>query len=90
MAENLTLEQELLARIFLHKVSITGGVLMKEYIHRESQSDIKIPTVTLEQMANNYSEEVMQKALQDGTFDKLYEESWEKIKHTIPEYTKVI
>ena len=90
MEENLTLEQELTARIFLHKVSITGGVLMKEYIHRESQSDIKIPTVTLEQMADSYSEEVMQKAMADGTFDKLYEESWEKIKYTMPEDMKVL
>ena len=90
MEDNLTLEQELTARIFLHKVSIVGGILMKEYIHRESQSEIKIPTTTLEQMADAYSEEVMQKAMADGTFEDLYKESWDKIKYIMPDNMKVV
>ena len=88
--ENMTLEQELKARIFLHKTSIVGGILMKEYIQKESQSDIKIPAVTLEQMADAYSEEVMQKAMADGTFEDLYNKAWDKIKYIMPDNMKVI
>jgi hypothetical protein len=90
MAENLTLEQELLARIFVHKVSITGGVLMKEYINSQAHGDVNIPMFQLEEQADKYSDSIIQKALQDGTFNQLYEQSWDKVKHTIPEYTKVI
>lgn len=90
MEDNLTLEQELKARIFLHKTSIVGGVLMKEFIQKESQSDIKIPAVTLEQMADAYSEEVMQKAMADGTFEDLYNKAWDKIKYIMPDNMKVI
>lgn len=90
MENNLTLEQELMARIFLHKASIVGGILMKEFIQKESQSDIKIPAVTLTQMADAYSEEVMQRAMAEGTFEDLYKESWDKIKYVMPENMKVI
>jgi hypothetical protein len=89
MAEQ-TLEQELKARIFLHKVSITGGVLMKEYISKELQGSIKLPKFQVEEMADKYSNEVIQKAMQDGTFEDLYNNAWDKIKHVLPEYTKVI
>ena len=49
--ENMTLEQELKARIFLHKTSIVGGILMKEFIQKESQSEIKIPAVILRKIS---------------------------------------
>ena len=88
--EHLTLEKELYARIFLHKVAITGGTLMKQYIAKESQGDIKLPTSTLEEQADKYSNNRMQQAMQDGTFETLYQEAWESIKHTIPEYMKVV
>ena len=88
--ENLTLEQELVARIFLHKVSITGGVLMKEFIIRENQSPIKLPPFQIEQQADQYSDNIIQKAMTEGTFDKLYNESWDKIKNVIPEHMCVV
>ena len=88
--ENLTLEQELLARIFLHKVSIVGGVLMKEFIARESQSPIKLPPFQMEQQADLYSDSIIQKAMAEGTFDKLYNESWDKVKNIIPEHMCII
>jgi hypothetical protein len=90
MAENLTLEQELQTRIFIHKISITGGVLMKEYIDRERQGSVKLPTSAIQDMADQYSNEIIQKTLQDVTFEDLYNNAWNKIKYTMPEHTKVI
>lgn len=90
MAEKLTLEQELQARIFMHKVSIVGGVLMKEYMEKELQGNIKFPNHIIQDQADEYSNGIVQQALQNGTFDILYENSWEKIKNTIPEHMKVL
>ena len=63
---------------------------MKDFIQKESQSDIKVPTVTLTKMADAYSEEVMQKAMAEGTFEDLYNKAWDKIKYIMPENMKVI
>ena len=92
MENNLTLEQELRARIFLHKASIAGGVLAREYIDRELQqeSSVSIPKSQLEELADQYSNEIVQKAINEGTFNSLYENAWDKIKDTIPEYLKVL
>ena len=90
MAENLTLEQELQARIFMHKVSVTGGVLMKEYMEKELKGNIKLPNHIIKEQADEYSNGIIQQAMQNGTFDILYENAWDKIKDTIPENLKVL
>ena len=89
MAEQ-TLEQELQARIFIHKVAIAGGVLMKEYIDKERQGAIKLPVSAIQDMADSYSNQVIQKAMADGTFEDLYKKSWEKAVINMPEYTTVM
>ena len=86
MENNLTLEQELTARIMVHKMSIAGGVLMQDYMNRNQG----IPNFQLIDLADEYSEEVMKKAMENGTFDELYEKAWDKIKYKLDEYTKVI
>ena len=90
MTGELTLEQELKARIFVHKVSITGGVLMKEYLDKERQSAVKLPPFQMQEQADQYSNGIIQQALQNGTFEVLYEDAWNKIKYTIPENMKVL
>ena len=89
MAEQ-TLEQELQARIFIHKVAIAGGVLMKEYIDKETQGAIKLPKSAIQDMADSYSNQVIQRAIADGTFEDLYKQSWEKIVTNMPEYMSVM
>jgi hypothetical protein len=86
MENNVTLEQELTARIMVHKMSIVGGVLMQDYMNRNQG----IPNFQLVDLAYEYSEEVMKKAMENGTFNELYEKAWEKIKDKLDEYTKVI
>ena len=90
MEDNLTLEQELMARIFLHKVAITGGVLMKEYIDQQKYGEVNLPNFSLEEMADKYSNRVIQQSMKDGTFETLYKTSWNSIIDTMPEYLKVI
>ena len=84
-------QEELQARIFMHKISILGGYLMKKYIDEEkAKGGIQIPDVNLEEMADTYSNQVMQQALEMGTFNDMYESAWEKLKNTLPEYVKVV
>ena len=90
MAENLTLEKELQARIFMHKVSIAGGVLMKEYMEKELQGNIKLPNHIIKEQADQYSNGIIQQAMQNGTFEELYQNAWDKIKNTIPDNLKVL
>jgi hypothetical protein len=85
-----TLEQELQARIFIHKVAIAGGILMKEYIDRERQGSVKLPVSAIQDMADSYSNQVIQKAMADGTFEDLYKQSWEKAVISMPEYMSVM
>ena len=87
--ENLTLEQELQLRIFLHKTAIAGGVLMHEYMNRENQSDVKLAPFQIEEQADQYSNAMLQRAISDGTLDDLYNNAWESIKDTIPEHMQV-
>ena len=89
MAEQ-TLEQELQARIFIHKVAIASGVLMKEYIEKEREGVIKLPVSTLRDMADSYSNQVIQKAMADGTFEDLYKQAWDKAVINMPEYMTVM
>lgn len=87
--ENMTLEKELFARIFLHKVAVTGGVLMQDFMDSQ-QGGAQLPDFIIEKEADKYSDTVIQQAMREGTFEDLYSMSWEKIKHQIPEYLKVV
>ena len=88
--ENLTLEQELVARVFMHKTAILGGVLMKEYIDKQIVGMVNLPTFIIEEQADKHSNNVMRMALKEGTFDSMYNDAWDKIVDTMPEHLKVI
>ena len=86
-----SLEQELKSRIFLHKIAIAGGAIMQNYIKEEKAKEgLSLPDFIIEQNADEYSNKVIQKALEKGTFEELYNNVWEQIKDVIPEDTKVI
>ena len=90
MDEKITLEKELQARIFIHKIAITGGLLMKDYMESQLKGNVKLPKFQVEEMADEYSNKVMQEALANGTFETLYENAWNKVSQTMPEHTKCI
>lgn len=89
---NLTLEQELTARIFLHKVAIAGGVIMKNYMENQRyiEGETNISEPLLEELADQYSDKLIKQAFEKGTFEDLYNSAWESIMETMPEHTKVI
>ena len=84
-----TLEQEFKAREFMHKAAIVGGALMQEYIIANSKG-VSLPPAIIEKQADEYSNKVMQKALQGGTFETLYNNVWEQLKDVLPENLKLI
>lgn len=86
----LTLEQEFTARVFLHKTSILGAVVMQEFMEAQRKGDVLLSDPIIEKMADEYSNKVMQTAVAHGTLDKLYQEAWDKIKFTVPEHLKAI
>jgi hypothetical protein len=88
--EEPTLEQELQARIFIHQVAIIGGILKQEYIDRETQGSVQLPVYAIKGMADLYSDQIIQNALADGTFEDLYKQSWEKAIINMPEYMSVM
>ena len=84
--EDLTIEQELVARIFMHKVAITGSVLVREYLDKQEG----IPEFLIRDKASDYSQEIIQNALSNGTFDTLYNRAWNEVKDILPEHLKIV
>ena len=89
--EQMTLEQEFTARVFVHQTSILGGFIMTEYINSEkAKGGIQLPEPILIQEADKVSNQIIQDSIKDGTFTKLYESAWNRIKADIPEHLKVM
>ena len=86
---NITLEQELNSRVFLHKVAIVGGVLMRNYIVANS-TGTQLPPHIIEHEADNYSNKIIQNSIKEGTFNNLYEKIYESLKDTLPDDLKLI
>ena len=82
---------ELSARIFLHKVAIVGGVLMRNYqIAHSTDKGVQLPPHIIDEEADEYSNSVIQKALANGNFEELYERVWANIQDVIPENLKLV
>lgn len=89
--EQEELLQELNARIFTHMTAIVGGVLMREYLDKqENMGGVQLFEPMLAQQAQEYVQSMLAQACTTGTLNSLYEETWENIKETIPEYTNVV
>ena len=85
----MELEEELSARIFLHKMAITGGALAKDYIKHILNGNVKLPYAQVMDMAGDYSTGIIQKALEEDTFDALYEKAWDKLKGVLPKNYRI-
>ena len=86
----LTLEQEFMARVFMHKTVLTSSIIAQDFIEEQSKGEVTIPSCMLLDQATEYSNTVVRTALQRGTLDDLYNDAWERLKDTMPEHTKVI
>ena len=85
----LSIEEEFKAREFLHKTAIVGGALMRNYIIANSKGT-SLPPHIIQEQADEYSNKVIQNALQNGTFDTLYNNVWEQLADVLPENLKLI
>ena len=80
---------ELKARIQLHKLSIAGSYVAREFINAQQSGDITLPQAIIEEQAQNYSNRVLQEAFADGSFNALYEKAWNELKYIMPDDTRV-
>ena len=90
--EEITLEKELQARIFVHKTAVLGGFVMNNYLDklREDNKGVGLPDGILMERADKFSNRFMQDAMADGSFDDLYEVAWNKLLPMIPDNLKVL
>ena len=85
------LMQELNSRIFIHKVAIVGGVLTQKYIdEQKSQKGAMLPEPIINQQAEEYSQQILARALSTGTLNTLYEQTWEEIVAFLPDNTNLM
>ena len=82
----LTLEKELVARVFLHKVAIVRSAIINTYIAREiKKGGIVISLPCIEQEAMDFSDRIISNILSEGALDEVYEKAWEVMEDHIPD-----
>ena len=82
----MKLEQELQARIFLHKVAIVKSTLAHVYITSEkARGGIMLAEPCLEDNALEFADAIVQKLLEKGELDNAYDRAWEEVKNYIPD-----
>lgn len=82
----MELEQELQARIFLHKVAIVKSRVAHAYITAEkARGGLILAEPCLEDNAMEYANTIVQKLLEKGKLNNAYDEAWEKVKDYIPD-----
>lgn len=82
----LTLEQELGARTFLHKVAIVKSAVINSYIADEiKKGGITLSFPCIEQNAVEYSDQVMSRILGTGKLDEAYDNAWNIVGKLLPD-----
>lgn len=81
-----TLEKELQARIFLHKVAIIKSTIAHAYISKEkAKGGLIISEPCLEDNAMEFANITMQHVLAKGELDEAYDKAWEEVKNSLPD-----
>ena len=78
-----TLEQEFMERVFLHRAAILGGYIESRFYKRRLKKGIE--RSSLEDEADLHSNKVMERALEKGIFNNLYEKAWRELVNDFPE-----
>lgn len=82
----LTLEKELKARIFLHKVAVIRSAIVNSYMAEElSKGGLMLSLPSIEKNAVDFSDSVMSKILFTGKLDEAYDKAWECIGELMPD-----
>ena len=81
-----TLEKELKARVFMHKVAIVKSVIANKYIQEElEKGGITIALPCLEKNAVEHANKVLTDIITKGGLDEAYEKAWEVVADRIPD-----
>ena len=88
----ITLEQELQARIFVHKQAVLGGFVQQKFLEDMSEDNkgTQIPHCVIMDRAERFSRQFVQDAMAEGTFNELYEKAWEQLVPIIPDNLNIL
>lgn len=86
-----TLEKEFAARVFIHKLAVAHAYVQDIYVKQELQKGgVLLSTPTIQQQAEQRANTLISSAMQNGSFDYLYNKAWEHIGDRLPEYMNVM
>lgn len=80
-----TIESELKARIFLHKVTIVKAIIINTFVKLEKANGIVLTDNYLIEQAERKADIEMARIMQQGKLDTAYEKAWESIAYIIPD-----
>lgn len=83
-----TLEQEFTSRVFTHMTAIVGGYIITDYLKGHIDSSSKDYDDLYEE-AEQESQKILNHACAMGKLKDLYNDTWEKIKDTLPDDTNL-
>ena len=88
--EDRELNNELQARIFMHRFSILGAYLQKKFMSEELLRNPLITNAELKQKAEDYSMQLIQKYEQEGSTIDHYEVAYAIIAPQLPDNTNTL
>ena len=78
----LTIESELKARTYAHKMAVVGAYyVMKQ---TEQTGELNLPLPILQAQAVEKVPFYIHNLLENGTFNEVYEQAWDNIKDSLP------
>ena len=80
-----TIESELRARVFLHKVAIVKAVIVNTYVKQEKANGIVLTDNYLIEQAEQKADIEMARIMQQGMLDTAYNKAWEVIADIMPD-----
>lgn len=80
-----TIESELKARVFLHKVAITKALIVNTYIKQEKANGIVLTDNYLIEQAEQKADVEMARIMQQGELDTAYNKAWEVMADIMPD-----
>ena len=85
-----TIESELKARVFLHKVAITKALIVNTYIKKEKASGIVLTDNYLIEQAEQKADIEMARIMQQGMLDTAYDKAWEVMADIMPDNYNIL
>ena len=85
-----TIESELKARIFIHKLAIVKAVIINTYIKKEKANGIVLTDNYLIEQAEKKADVEMAEIMQQGKLDTVYDKAWEAIADVMPDNYSII